>query len=134
MIKKFLLSGNSDVAILTLRIFTGVLMIAGHGWGKITKFETRFHTFSDPLGVGNEISYILAVTAEFVCSLLIIFGLFTRIAVIPPAITMIVAAFVVHGDDPWNKKEMAILYFIAYIVMLICGPGKYSVDKKVFSR
>ena len=78
-----------------LRIGFGIFMIVGHGWNKLMAFENRFHSFSDPLGIGNEISYLLAVFAEVVCAALVVVGLFTRWAVIPLLVTMLVAAFIV---------------------------------------
>ena len=126
--KKFLLKGDKDFALLFLRITIGGFMLFGHGWSKLTSFGEYFHSFDDPLGVGPEISYILTVVAELLCSLLIILGLFTRIAVIPLAITIIVAAFVILKNESWNVKEFALLYLIPYITIFIAGPGKYSLD------
>ena len=126
--KKFLLTGDKDIALLFLRIFIGSFMLFGHGWSKLTAFGEYFHSFSDPLGLGPEISYILTVGAEVLCSVFIILGLFTRFATIPLAITMIVAAFVILKNESWNDKEFALLYLIPYITLFIAGPGKYSVD------
>ena len=43
---------------------------------------------------------------------------------------MLVAAFIVHGADPFAKKEKALLYAICFLVIAITGAGKYSIDKK----
>jgi len=117
------------LGLAILRIGFGTFMLAGHGWSKLISFENRFHSFSDPLGVGNEVSYILAVFAEVVCSVLVVLGLFTRFAVIPLIITMLVAAFLIHNDDPWSKQEFALMYAITFTTILFTGPGKYSLDK-----
>lgn len=132
MLRKFLIAGNSDIALLFLRVIIGAFMIFGHGWSKLAAFGEKFHSFSDPIGAGNEISYLFTVGAEFFCSLLIIIGLFTRIAVIPLAITMLVAAFVILADDSWSDKELALLYLIPYITIFIGGPGRYSLDRILF--
>jgi putative oxidoreductase len=47
---------------------------------------------------------------------------------------MLVAAFVVHGGDPWRDKELAIMYFVIYLVILVAGPGRFSIDRKVFQK
>jgi len=44
--------------------------------------------------------------------------------------TMIVAAFIVHLDDPFKRKELALLYLVGFLIVLLMGPGKYSLDKK----
>jgi len=41
---------------------------------------------------------------------------------------MLVAVFYVHRSDPFSDKEHGLLYLGAYIVFLIMGPGRYSVD------
>jgi putative oxidoreductase len=41
---------------------------------------------------------------------------------------MLVAAFIAHGDDPFGKKEMALLYIVVYVFLLFAGSGKFSVD------
>jgi putative oxidoreductase len=43
---------------------------------------------------------------------------------------MLVAVLIVHGADPFNVKEKAVLFLIAFVSVLILGPGKYSLDKK----
>jgi putative oxidoreductase len=43
---------------------------------------------------------------------------------------MLVAAFIVHLDDPFKRKELALLYLVGFLVVLLMGPGKYSLDKK----
>ena len=39
-------------------------------------------------------------------------------------------AFVVHLDDPFGRKEKAVLYLVGYMIIFLLGPGKYSIDKK----
>lgn len=105
-------------------------MLFGHGLPKLMAWNERFHTFGDPLGVGSEVSYLLAVFAEVFCSVFLMLGWWTRLAVIPLIITMLVAAFIVHGADPWGRKEMAILYLMPFLTLLITGPGRYSLDRR----
>ena len=86
--------------------------------------------FANPFGIGQAPSLFLAVVAEFICPVLIIIGFKTRWAAIPTAITMFVAAFMIHSADPFNVKEKALLYLVTFIAIMLLGPGKYSVDKK----
>ena len=78
MIKKLLNPGNYDqqinIALLFLRITIGVFMLT-HGTGKlITLLEGSPIQFPDPIGLGAATSLALTVFAEFICSLLLIFG------------------------------------------------------------
>jgi putative oxidoreductase len=124
---------KSDTAeatgLLVLRLGIGLMMAFGHGWGKLTSFGELSTKFPDPLGVGSAMSLGLTVFSEFFCALAITFGLFTRGTVIPLIVTMLVAAFVIHGDDPWGKKELALMYLVPLLALLFTGPGKYSLDR-----
>jgi putative oxidoreductase len=111
-----------------LRIVFGVLMIAKYGYFKMIKFEelqTRFYNF---LGMGTTFSLILVIFAEVICSAFIILGLFTRVAVIPLIITMLVVVFGANAGKPLIESEPALLFLGAYITLLLCGPGRISID------
>lgn len=47
---------------------------------------------------------------------------------IPMIFTMGIAFFVIHANDAFAMKELALVYLIVFILMYISGPGKYSVD------
>jgi putative oxidoreductase len=115
--------------LLVSRVLISVFMLT-HGWPKLMRFFSEESIkFADPIGVGVIPSLLLAVFSEVVCSVFIILGLGTRAASIPLIITMLVAAFIVHADDPFARKEMALLYLFGYIMLLILGSGKYSIDR-----
>ena len=83
---------------------------------------------AEALGMSAEVSLALAVFAEVFCSILLLVGFATRLAVIPLAITMLVAVFLIHAADPLSVKEPALHYLLVYIVLLLAGSGKYSID------
>ncbi|CAZ98629.1 MULTISPECIES: DoxX family protein [Zobellia] len=117
-----------DIGLAFLRIAASSMM-AVHGYGKL-QMLINGADFADPIGIGSTPSLFLAVLAELVCPVLIIFGFKTRWAAIPTAITMAVAAFIAHGADPFQKKEMALVYLTIFVTIMLVGPGKYSVDKR----
>ncbi|WFB35238.1 DoxX family protein [Kiritimatiellota bacterium B12222] len=119
------------VGLLSIRLMFGLGMLMGHGWGKLMSFSDLSSSFSDPLGISHLGSLIAAIFAEVVCAALVSLGLFTRIALLPLIFTMIIAAFVVHGNDPFATREKALLYLAAYIGLFFTGPGKLSLDSKL---
>lgn len=125
---------NTDIGILLLRIGVGGLMLT-HGIPKLNRlFGSEPIQFADPIGIGVEASLTLAVFSEVICSILIIVGLATKLASIPLLITMLVAVFIVHADDPFQRVELGLFYLLVYIVLLFTGSGKYSLDHYFLKR
>lgn len=116
-----------DVGLLILRVAVSAMML-NHGWGKLANFGAMAEGFSDPLGVGPTASLTLTVFAEFFCAIFVMAGFATRAAALPLLITMLVAVVIVHSDDPFSKKEFALLYAVPFLVLMLTGPGRWSVD------
>ena len=116
-----------DLGLLFFRVAAGGLMLF-HGLPKLLTFAERKNTFADPIGLGKTLSLSLTIGAEFFCSIFLILGLFTRVALIPLMFSMSVIIFIVHGDDPWKDKELPLFYLLSYIGIFMAGPGRYSAD------
>ncbi|MEL7499929.1 MAG: DoxX family protein [Planctomycetota bacterium] len=116
-----------------LRVAFGCLMLV-HGVQKVSKYSDLVEAFPDPIGLGSQLSLISAIATELGCSIFLILGLLTRVVSVPLAFTMIIALFVVHADDPWQKKELAAVYLVAYIAILFLGPGKFSIDHLIWGK
>jgi len=115
-------------ALLLLRVGVGGLMMYSRGLVKMSHFAELFDRFQDPLGLGSEVSLVLVILVEVVCALLVVLGLFTRLAAIPIVTTIILALMLVHPGDPWSKIEVAFLYLIPFAAIIVSGPGWYSLD------
>lgn len=124
----------ADLGLFLLRLIPGFLMVYAHGWGKLTAFNEKSGEFYNFMGLGSEFSFALVVLAEFFCSVLVILGLFTRFAVIPLIITMIVIVFDVKAGKPISEFETPFLYMIIFITLLITGAGKYSLDHRIWKK
>lgn len=118
---------SPDLGLLILRLGLGSMMLT-HGWPKVQKILAGDWTFANPIGVGEAPSLLLAALAEFGCSLLVLVGFRVRLAVLPILFTMLVAAIIVHANDPWARKELPLLYASGYATLLLLGGGRYSVD------
>jgi putative oxidoreductase len=133
------MSGNENGAprslgLLILRLGAGGLLLGAHGWPKVLGFSERISTFADPIGLGPQVSFILVVFAEVLCSSLVILGLGTRLASVPVVIFLSVAAFVQHLHDPWAKRELAFVYLVPFLTLLLAGGGRYSLDAALRAR
>lgn len=123
-------SSLSHVALLIFRVAVGGMMLT-HGLPKAVRVFTGEWRFSDPIGLGPELSLFLAAFAEAGCAMLIILGLWTRLASIPLIITMAVAAFIRHAPDPFSTKEKALLFLVSFLLLAFLGSGKYSLDRRI---
>ena len=115
-----------SVLILALRIFFGVLFFL-HGLDKMTNFNDLSLDYPSVMGLGSYTTLMLSIFTEFCCSLFLIAGLITRIITIPMVIAMGVAFFDIH-DAMLPEGELALIYFITFIILFFVGPGRYSVD------
>ncbi|MDD4636104.1 MAG: DoxX family protein [Bacteroidales bacterium] len=132
MIRKFLFPEYSkrvwpSLILLAFRILFGILMMI-HGYQKFAQFNSMKENFPDPIGVGSEFSLALAIFGELICSAAFVVGLLYRLTMIPMLITMGVAFFIIHGNDPFANKELAFVYLAVFVIMYLAGPGRFAID------
>lgn len=136
---------TASLGILALRMMTGLMMLIGHGLPKIQgysmlkdKFELKVFPFQY---FAPSLNLILCIAAEVGAAALIVIGLCTRPAAFVLGFTMVVAAFGVHGADPWfmaqgvpAAKEPALLYLIPMIAIILTGGGSFSLDAAIYKE
>lgn len=134
MLKQILFGGESGLSyaanagLTLLRIFAGVSMAAAHGLGKMPPSE-QFVGGVASLGFPVPAFFAWAASlAEFLGGALLALGLFTRLSSFFVAFTMLTAAFGTHLNDPFQKKELALLYLFIALCFLIKGAGDWSLD------
>ena len=120
-----------NFSMFFLRVVFGLLIIIKHGYVKLRDFSTMQEHFYNFIGLGSKTSLALAIFAEVLCALFIVLGLFTRIATIPLIIMMLVAIFGASAGKPLLEAELAIVYLGAFVALLLCGPGKISIDAMI---
>ena len=119
-----------DVGLLLLRVVTGLSM-ATHGYAKI--FGGNMEKLTQGLdGMGFPAPAFFAWAAalsEFVGALCLALGLGTRVAAGFIAITMTVAAFIAQAGNPFDKRELALLYLAVSIAFVLIGGGRFAVER-----
>lgn len=119
-----------SVATLLLRLGFGALMIPNHGYAKLISYADRKDDFMSFMGLGGPFSLGLTIFSEFLCSILLIIGLFTRLATIPLIITVLVILSV-HDWEIFGKHELVPALMLGYVAILLLGPGKFSLDQLI---
>lgn len=114
----------APMAYAVARIVVG-LLFAAHGAQKL------FGLFGSPPMTGNAMMLVAGII-ELACGLLVMVGLFARIAAFVAAGEMAVAYFMVHQPQAFwpieNKGEAAVLYCFYFLVVATSGAGIASLD------
>lgn len=124
---------RASFGLLVLRVVTGLAFIQ-HGWPKI----------QNPMGwMGPDapvpgLLQALGAVSEFGGGIALILGLLTPLAALGLICTMGFAMNIhLKKGDPWigaggPSWELASVYFIIALALLLVGPGKYSLDSALF--
>jgi len=121
--------GFTDISILILRVAAGLMLALLHGTGKMPPSQ-KFIDGVAALGFPSPVFFAwCAALAEMAGGLLLAAGLATRPAAFFVAFTMAVAAFGRHLHDPFERKELALLYLAIALFFLAYGGGKWSLDR-----
>ncbi len=142
----------NDIGLLLFRVMVAASLFYHHGWEKLSGFSRMSQHFMDPLHIGPVPSLLYAAFADGICSLLIIFGVGTRIASFFAFINMAVVYFVAHnalGLAIFNSApppgmpapppmpgigghlELVFLYLASFLLLTVAGGGAFSVDSKI---
>jgi putative oxidoreductase len=125
-------SGASDVAKLLLRLMLGMLILL-HGISKIRGGPGFILDIVDKAGLPEPFGYLVYV-GEVLAPVLVIIGLWTRLAALVIAINMIVAVALVHMGQLFTLNEtggwaleLQGLFLVVAIAVALLGAGRYSV-------
>ena len=131
MLHNFLFPTYSSFWLSSLLLMGRILfggMFLTHGLHKLANFKALSDNFPRIMGLDSTISLSLAIFAEVFCTLAFITGFLYRLSMLPMIFTMMMAVFVVHTNDPFSAKELALLYLYIFLIMYCTGPGSFAAD------
>ncbi|AMV20063.1 DoxX family protein [Planctomyces sp. SH-PL14] len=124
----------TDIGLLIVRVGFGSYMAVAHGLGKFKNLSGMTGYLQD---LGLPMPGVMSATAgivEFFGAIFLAIGIVTRPAATALAGTMCVAAFVAHKNDPFfaapgaRSREMAMLYLFVFVLFMLAGGGRFSLD------
>lgn len=127
----------TNMARLFIRLFVGIMLMQ-FGIRHLVNYNILSTTFPAVMGMGHEGSLIAMIIIELACSLLIMLGLFTRLATVPPVVAMLMAEHhILHDMLPDTITSeltstmpgyLPVMFIGIYLFILLAGPGKISLD------
>jgi putative oxidoreductase len=131
--------------IAILRIIVGIIFIM-HGSQKLFTYGYQGVVGSmGQMGIpAPEVAAVLIMATEFIGGILLLLGLFTRLAAIPIAFAMLVAIVQVHLKNGFfaggGGYEFPLTLAVAAIALVLTGSGAWAIDNvlgtdsKLFGR
>ena len=120
-----------DWMMLFFRIAISLQIMVVHGLKKLGIGVAEVEHVPNPLHLPVAINQLFATAANLVFPVLVALGLFTRLAVLPTLAITLTGYFVVHWNDSLPAKDVPFMYSIAFLLVLVLGPGKYSIDNNI---
>jgi putative oxidoreductase len=120
-----------------VRLTLGVVFM-GTGWGKLHSLDTVTEFFASLHLPAAHFQAVLVASTELFGGLAILAGLFTRVAAIPLAITMLVAILTAKRSEIDGLQSLLgfeeFSYLAMYLWLIVAGPGKLSLDHLLARR
>lgn len=146
-IRKFFIIGAyrsyGNLARFFMRMFAGILFMQ-FGIRQMANYDFFSEIFPSMLGMGSEMTLVVMIVIELLFSALVIFGFITRIAAVPPMISMVAAEYYlldgniidlsaqqVTQSGVFASMQMGyvpIMFVGMFFFIVLAGPGKISVD------
>lgn len=132
-----LFKDSRDWANLILRLIPSFYMFYYHGMKKISStgsWEWLGEAAMSVIGIEFGFAFFgfLAALSEGVLVWFVILGIFTRLSSLFIVVTMFFASAYHIADG--ESAESALIYLTIYLVIFILGPGRYSLDDKLFNQ
>ncbi|KIC95022.1 DoxX family protein [Flavihumibacter solisilvae] len=126
------LEGNAiHYGLLVFRILLSLELIVVHGLKKVGLCGCEKEQIPNPLHFPEAFNNLFAIAANLVFPLFVIAGLFTRLTILPVLAVTLTGYFVLHWSDPLIIRDMPYMYSLSFLLLLVSGPGKYSIDNLI---
>ena len=134
MLRKILFGGETGLSyaanagVTLLRIFAGIALAFGHGYGKLPPSEGFVNNVGNMGFPAPAFFSWAAGFSEFFGGIFLALGFLTRISSFFIACVMVTALLGVHINDPFNNQEKAFLFLFVALAFLLKGAADWSID------
>lgn len=117
-----------DLGLFFLRVSGALFLLWVHGLPKLLNYSAQLLVIEDPFHLGANVTLMLAIFAEVLCPLLIIAGIFVRLACLPILSVLLIALLVVHPQWTLDEGQFGWLLLILFTSLFIAGPGRLALN------
>ena len=126
-------SAFNNSALLVFRILLAIELFRVHGMKKFRVQNGEKEHVPNPLGLPDRLNGLVATFSDTVVPFFIIFGLGTRLAILPTIGVTAIGYFVVHRKDSVEVRDVPYMYTLSLLFLLALGAGTYSLDHYIFN-
>ena len=127
------LPSNTKTIIALLRIIIGAMMVY-HGAEVFSPAQMKEYAQWDNFKHSSYPSLMpyIGKTTEFLSGLLLMLGLFTKLAAAILIVTMLYITFIIGHGKFWYGDQHPFMFLLFGILFFFTGPGKRSLDHTIF--
>ncbi|WPO00340.1 DoxX family protein [Pseudomonas sp. MUP55] len=122
---------RQDIGLLFLRVSGALFLLWVHGLPKLLHYGEQLKLIEDPFHLGAPVTLLLAIFAEVLCPLLIIAGVWARLACLPILAVLVIALLVVHPEWTLFEGQFGWLLMIIFSSILIAGRGSLRLGRRL---
>lgn len=123
-------SWNLNTGIFLIRIVIGYFLII-HGKEVFDAAKMQEYVKWDTFKTSSVLPY-LGKAAEFAAGVLMLLGLFTRVAAVITIGTFLYITFMVGKGKFWMEDQHPFMFVLFGVLFLFTGPGALSLDKWIY--
>ena len=118
--------------LFLIRIIFSIFLVI-HGIEVFDPEKMKNYIGWDTFKTSSWLPYLGKAT-EFIAGILLLLGLFTRIACLLTMGTFGYITFLVGNGKFWMEDQHPFLFVLLALVFIFTGPGNFSLDKMIFKK
>jgi putative oxidoreductase len=123
-----------NLAMFFFRVLVSLEMIVAHGFKKIGIGVAEAEHIPNPLHLPEIVNSAFAISANLFFPFLVLIGFCTRLATLPTLAVTLTGYFILHWNAALLEKDTPYIYSVVFLLILVVGPGKYSVDNAIYKK
>ena len=117
---------HMDWAVLYLRMFAGGMMLI-HNIGKMQDYNEIINSYPSLLYIDNAAVFVIVTLIEVLLAVLIILGLWVRMA----ALAMVLGIILAFAWGGFGVGQTEFIWLGVYIFFIVSGGGLYAFDQAI---